>query len=62
MKVDIEITEKELKALIWNHLAEKLGDSACLDEKKISIMVKSKQNYRSEWEPANFKATYKGEI
>jgi len=53
-KVNIEYTEQELKELIINDLANKMPYS----EFKISdikIEVKSKQNYKSEWETAAFR-------
>lgn len=57
MRLQIEIDEKQLRRLVLNYLSAKLGDVS-LDEKKIQIMVKSKQNYKSEWEEAEFKASY----
>jgi hypothetical protein len=56
MKINIEYTEKELKELIINDLHNKFN--VVIDEKKLDIMVKSKQNYKSEWEKASYKATY----
>ncbi len=60
MKINIEITEKELKQLILDEFEDKTGQQ--LDSDRIRIMVKSKQNYKSEWESASFKATYEGDI
>ena len=60
MKINAELTEKELKELIVAHFYEKIG--ASLDADKIRIEVKSKQNYRSEWETSCFRAKYDGEI
>lgn len=57
MKIRIEITEEELKDLIIAQIENTLG-SVILDEKKIKIQVKSKQNYNSEWESASFRAIY----
>ncbi len=57
MKIKIEYTEKEVTELILADLERKLGDIP-LDEKSVHIEVKSKQNYKSEWEHANFRATY----
>jgi hypothetical protein len=57
MKIQIEITEKELRALILSRLRAELGDAAeRLDDKDIQIEVKSQQNYKSEWERAAFRA------
>lgn len=57
MTLNIEINEAELKQLILQHLQSKLGDIA-LDDNALKIEVKSKQNYRAEWEAAKFRATY----
>lgn len=57
MNLKIEISEKDLRELVRRHLEEKLG-SLPLKPEGIRIEVKSKQNYRSEWEPAAFRATY----
>jgi len=57
----IEISEKELRDLVDEHLRRKLG-SCVFDEKNVVIEVKSKQNYKSEWEQAAFRAVYEGEV
>lgn len=56
MKIAIEIDERTLRQLVYNHILAVLGDVP-VDEKDITIEVKSTQNYRSEWEPAAFRAT-----
>lgn len=56
MRIHIEIDEQELKRLIVNRLKEILADE--VNEKNIIILVKPKNNYRAEWEPASFKAEY----
>lgn len=55
MKLEIEITEKELRDMIYNYLSEKLG-SIPFKNDDVKIEVKSKQNYKSEWEQAEFRA------
>ena len=57
MYIKIEIDEKTLKGLVYDHLRNQLGDMP-MNIDKIQIQVKSKQNYKSEWETAAFKATY----
>ncbi len=52
--VDIEINEATLKRLVCDYLTEVLG--ASIEEKDIQIQTKSKQNYKSEWETAAFRA------
>lgn len=57
MKVKVEITEKELRELVWERLRELLGAAADnVIATDVAIQVKSKQNYRSEWEEAAFRA------
>lgn len=62
MSIKLEITEAELKSLILEHLSSKLGKSASLNVGDVKIKVKSKQNYKSEWEIAAFRAVYEGNI
>jgi len=57
MKIRIEIDERALRELVLKNLGAVLGDVA-LDEKNLRIEVKSKQNYKSEWEEAAFRAVY----
>lgn len=56
MNIKIELTEDDLKELIAQKISEKLNHEVKI--KDISILVKSKQNYKSEWEVAAFKAEY----
>lgn len=55
MKIDIEIDEAKLKDLIYSELERTLGDIG-LDRTKVTIEVKSKNNWKSEWEEASFRA------
>ena len=55
--INIELSECTLKNLIVKYLEEKLG-STDVNVSNIKIMVKSKQNYRAEWEVAAFRATF----
>ncbi len=61
MEINIELTEEDLRNLITIYLQNKLGDTP-IDINKVKIQVKSKQNFRSEWEESAFKATYRGYI
>lgn len=54
MLINIELNENDLKELVRVHLTELLNYDIHLED--ISIEVKSKQNYKSEWEVANFRA------
>jgi hypothetical protein len=53
--VDIMIDESTLKELVCDHLSKVIG--AVIEEADVKIEVKSKHNYRSEWETAAFRAT-----
>ena len=57
MNIVIEIDEKELRKIIQEKLIEMLPNTHIATE-DVKIEVKSKQNYKSEWEQAAFKATY----
>ena len=57
MHFRIEIDEVELRALIFARLRDMLGEIG-VDSTRIVIEVKSKQNYRSMWEQAAFRAIY----
>lgn len=56
MNLKIEISELELKKLIVAELKTRLGE-VTFEPDNVQIEVKSKQNYRAEWEQANFRAT-----
>jgi len=57
MEIKIELTETDLKNLVIKHLEENILNCS-MDEKFLTILVKSKQNFKSEWEPAQYKAIY----
>jgi hypothetical protein len=57
MKIDIEIDEKRLRELVVEEIQSRLGDIP-LETKDVRIIVKTKQNYKAEWEVGEFKATY----
>ena len=57
MTITIEYTEVELRKLVEDDLIKTLGTLE-VDFNKIQIQVKSKQNYKSEWETASFRARY----
>ena len=58
-QIKIELTEKDLKELIVAHLKDLVAVG--FDPKKVSIKVKSAQNYKAEWEEAKIMATYETE-
>jgi ABC-type molybdate transport system substrate-binding protein len=55
--IKIEYTQKELEELVLQDLHNKLGQIP-LSSDNVVIEVKSKQNYKSEWERADYRATY----
>jgi hypothetical protein len=58
-KILIELDEEHLKRLVVREIESFLGEDIELSTKDVTIEVKSKQNYKSEWEVAAFRATYK---
>jgi hypothetical protein len=59
MNIDIEITETELKQMIYKYFQEKLG-TINVNPDDIKIEVKTTQNYRAkEWESGAFRARVK---
>jgi ribosome maturation protein Sdo1 len=56
MKIKIEYTEEDLKQLIINDLESKI--EIPFNKDFLHIQVKSSQNFKAEWETANFKAVY----
>jgi hypothetical protein len=60
MYVNIELSESDVKDIIRDYLETKLGNVE-IKTQALDIQVKSKQNYKSEWETASFKCVYKHE-
>lgn len=58
MIVKIDYTEEDLIQLIKWDIAAKTGLETTDDKVKVTIEVKSKQNYKSEWEVAAFRANF----
>ena len=56
MTIKIELTEDDLKKLVIEHVEDKINHT--MDKSKMKILVKSKQNYKSEWEVASYKLEY----
>lgn len=54
--ITIELSEKELKEIVANHLNEKLG-SLSVSDKDVKFLVKSKQNFRSTREECGIVVT-----
>ena len=57
MKVRIEINESTLRGIVQDYLCKQFeSGSFIVKQADIRIEVKSKQNYKSEWESAGFRA------
>ena len=54
IRLNIEIDENTLKELVRQYMSEQIGQ--IIEIRNIEIEVKSKQNYKSEWESAQFRA------
>lgn len=60
MKLEFEIDESELRQIIAQYLKNRVD--LAVDPSLIDIQVKSKQNYRAEWETAAFRAKFVGTV
>jgi hypothetical protein len=56
MLIEIVLTEKELRELVCADILRRMGDVP-FEPTDVRIQVKSKQNFKSEWEDAAFRAT-----
>ncbi len=56
MHIEITLTENEISKLIYDELHRLCGNLPVVPG-DVQIQVKSKQNYKSEWEAASFRAT-----
>lgn len=56
MKLTIELTEKEIRTALANHISNVFGIQFSVEE--VPIEVKSKQNYKSEWESAAIRINF----
>jgi hypothetical protein len=61
MQIKIEVTEKDVRFLVAEYMSAKLGDVP-FDEKKVHILVKTKSNWKAEWEDGAFCATYEADV
>lgn len=54
-KISVTIDGDKLRELVNDHIRSVMGD-VTFNSSDIRIEVKSKQNYKSEWENAEFRA------
>jgi len=59
--IRIEVNEETLRHIVIGYLQNKLGE-VDVDPDSVRIQVKSKQNYRSEWEEAAYRAVIEKSI
>lgn len=57
MDIQVVLSESDVRRLIKDEVERLTGQSVAVAE--IKIEVKSKHNFRSEWETANFRAEYR---
>lgn len=50
MKLIAQLNENEIRSILAKYISEQFGIDVAAED--IPILVKSKQNYRSEWEEA----------
>jgi len=60
MKITLEISQDDIKKIIMKHLAGIIEGN--LKPEHIIIETKSTQNYKAEWETAEFRVRYEGNI
>lgn len=53
--IQIKLTKKELQIILANHFNDKLTLQIQPDD--VKFLVKSKQNYKAEWENADIQTT-----
>lgn len=53
MKIKLTLDEVEIRNILSDHVQEQF--SVYIEPAKLDISVRSKQNYRAEWEKADFK-------
>lgn len=53
MKLIAQLNENEIRSILAKYISEQFGIDVAAED--IPILVKSKQNYRSEWEEAQIK-------
>ena len=57
MNIEIRLTQNDLRKIVARHISEVIG-GVDISPDNVLIEVKSKQNYKAEWEPAEWRAIY----
>jgi prolyl-tRNA editing enzyme YbaK/EbsC (Cys-tRNA(Pro) deacylase) len=58
VNISVELTEHDIKRLICEEIAKKTNIEVETVHNTVLIQVKSKQNFKSEWEEASIKAHF----
>lgn len=61
MKVTIQLTTKDVQKLVCDEIEKRVGQMHFRPE-LVTIKVKTKQNFRAEWESGEFLVSYEGEL
>lgn len=56
MQIEIMLTRDDLKQIIADYISNRVGYD--IEADKVTIETKSKQNFKSEWEQADFRAKF----
>lgn len=62
MTINIELSTDDVRKIISEHIQKLVGEDLLIEAGNVKIEVKSKQNYKSEWEQAEFRVQYKAMI
>lgn len=60
MKAKIELTESDIRDAILAHIHRQLG--LTIPREQFKVQVKSKQDYRSEWEEAAIRCDFEADV
>ena len=62
MKVYIELSETDVRRLVIEHIRSLVPSDFDFRDDYVCIQVKSRQNFKSEWEIADFRAVFNRDI
>jgi len=58
MKMQVALTEKDIQAATEAYIEKEFGVRITTSQTRLVIEVKSKQNYKSEWEQAAYRGMF----
>lgn len=59
MIINIDLHTDDVKKIISEHIQKLVGEDLHIEANNVKIEVKSKQNWKAEWEQAEFRVQYK---